>query len=52
MEHSFTQEQLDAVDEALYGLIEKGLVKITGVNENGELLYHDAFFISRLQRDL
>ena len=39
MEHSFTQEQLDAVDEALYGLIEKGLVKITGVNENGELLY-------------
>lgn len=39
MEHSFTQEQLDAIDEALYGLIEKGLVKITGVNENGELLY-------------
>jgi hypothetical protein len=39
MKNSFSKEQLDAVDEALNGLIEKGLVNITGVNENGELLY-------------
>ena len=39
MQNSFSKEQLDAVEEALNGLIQKGLVHIAGVNENGELLY-------------
>jgi len=39
MKNSFSKEQLDAAEEALNGLIEKGLVNIAGVNESGELLY-------------
>lgn len=29
----------DQINEALAGLVQKGLVEIVGVNEDGELLY-------------